>query len=340
MRHSNEPAAAAVFKSGTRKRLSVGFLLADNFTLAAFANFVDVIRLAADEADKSRPILCQWSVLSASNAPVRSSCGVRVTADTNLRQAGRYDYLVVVGGVMSDEPALPPAERAFLVAQAQAGTPIVGLCTGVFTLHAAGLLDEYRCCVSWFHHQDFIEQFDTLEPVSDKLFVVDRDRLTCSGGQGAAHLAAFLVARHVGRPAAVKSLNILMIEDASGGEPAQPGQQITHKPRDNLVKRAVLRMQRNVEVPHSVASLAKQLQVARRTLERRFMADLGQAPARVYQDIRLARAIQRLKTTNETVADIALATGFCDGTHLARVLKKDAGHSPSHYRRGQNTLPG
>jgi hypothetical protein len=40
----------------------------------------------------------------------------------------------------------------------------------------------YRACVSWFHHADFLERFDGLKPVSDQIFVVDRDRLTCSGG--------------------------------------------------------------------------------------------------------------------------------------------------------------
>ena len=38
-------------------RLSVGFILAKRFTLCAFANFVDVLRLAADEGDRSRPIM-------------------------------------------------------------------------------------------------------------------------------------------------------------------------------------------------------------------------------------------------------------------------------------------
>ena len=69
-------------RTTSRKRLSVAFLLAENFTLSAFANFVDVLRLAADEADKSRPILCDWSVLSDTLAPIRSSCGVKVTPDT------------------------------------------------------------------------------------------------------------------------------------------------------------------------------------------------------------------------------------------------------------------
>ena len=67
--------AIAQLLSPPRKRLRVGFILADRFTLSAFANFVDVLRLAADEADKSRPILCDWAVLSGDMAPIRSSCG-------------------------------------------------------------------------------------------------------------------------------------------------------------------------------------------------------------------------------------------------------------------------
>jgi len=316
----------------TRKRLRVAFLLADNFTLSAFANFVDVLRLAADEADKSRPILCEWSVLSDTMAPVRSSCGVRVTPDTTLRHAGSYDYVVVVGGVMSDEAALSYEERAFLQQQGARGTPLIGLCTGVFILHENGLLDGYRCCVSWFHHQDFVDRFDAVQPVSDQIFVIDRDRLTCSGGHGSAHLAAFLVTRHVGQSAAIKSLNIMMIDAALRPEEAQPAPPLTRKPRDKLVKRALLRMQQNVETPLSVAALARHLGVGRRTLERRVQADLGASPARIYLDIRLDRALAKLSASDATVAEIALATGFCDGTHLARVMRTERGFTPLEFR--------
>ena len=89
-----------------RKRLRVGFLLADRFTLSAFANFVDVLRLAADEADRSRPILCDWTVLSDDMNPIRSSCGVKVQPDTRLDRAGTYDYLVVVGGLIREASGL------------------------------------------------------------------------------------------------------------------------------------------------------------------------------------------------------------------------------------------
>ena len=49
-------AASRVYKPRSDGlRLTVGFILAKRFTLCAFANFVDVLRLAADEGDRSRP---------------------------------------------------------------------------------------------------------------------------------------------------------------------------------------------------------------------------------------------------------------------------------------------
>ena len=51
-------------------RLSIGFIPAHRFMLCAFGNFVDVLRLAADEGDRSRPILCEWTVPSDTMNPV------------------------------------------------------------------------------------------------------------------------------------------------------------------------------------------------------------------------------------------------------------------------------
>ena len=61
-------------------RLRVGFILANHFTLTAFSAFVDTLRLAADEGDGSRQILCQWTVMSASGLPLRASCAPWQTA--------------------------------------------------------------------------------------------------------------------------------------------------------------------------------------------------------------------------------------------------------------------
>ncbi|MCA3187441.1 MAG: hypothetical protein INH13_28205, partial [Cupriavidus sp.] len=49
-------------------RLKVGIILANRFTLTAFSAFVDTLRLAGDEGDRSRQVLCSWTIMSASGA--------------------------------------------------------------------------------------------------------------------------------------------------------------------------------------------------------------------------------------------------------------------------------
>ncbi len=313
--------------------MRVAFLLADRFTLSAFANFVDVLRLAADEADRSRPILCEWTVLSDDMNPVRSSCGVKVQPDTRLRNAGSYDYVVVVGGLIREASGLSPQSIAYLRSAAASGVPLVGLCTGVFLLHEAGLLDGYRCCVSWFHHDDFVERFGSARPVSDQIFVVDRDRLTCSGGHSAAHLAAYLVEKHVGRVAATKSLRIMIIDEAMAGDQPQPGFPSDLTARDPTVRKALLRMQQTIANPETIEKLAQDLGIGRRQLERRFRSDLGLSPSRAELRLRLDAARRLLETTARSVTQIAHTTGFCDASHLINTFRAELGLTPAEYRR-------
>jgi len=119
-----------------KARLSVGFILAQNFTLSAFSLFIDQLRLAADEGDRSRQILCHWSVMTRRQAPVRASCGVTVSGTSDLADPRGFDYIVVVGGLLHAGPQLDDATIAYLQQAAQQGVALVGLCTGSFTLAA------------------------------------------------------------------------------------------------------------------------------------------------------------------------------------------------------------
>jgi transcriptional regulator GlxA family with amidase domain len=92
-------------------------------------------------------------------------------------------------------------------------------------------------------------------------------------------------------------------------------------------------MQQNIETPKTVAEIAENLGVGRRSLERRFLSDLGTTPSKIYLEIRLERALSLLRTTEETVTQIALASGFCDAPHLTRLLRAERGMSPSEFRK-------
>lgn len=313
--------------------LRVGFILTRRFTLSAFANFVDVLRLAADEGDRSRPIRCSWRVLSASMNTVPSSCGIPVQPDERLGDPRDFDYVVVVGGLIPAIQEINPDYIAFLKRAAEENVPIVGVCTGAFALHKAGLMDGYRCCVSWFHHNDFLEQFEGLIPISDQIFVVDRDRLTCSGGASSAHLAAFLVDRHIGQAAARKSLNIMIIDEAQTPENPQPGLPLEFASSDKLVRKALHLIRQNVATPLTVDQLSKRLKVSRRMLERHFGDALQATPAAVGLSVRLAVARNLLSRTDQSVTRIAAATGFCDASHFGKVFRAREGEPPEAWRK-------
>lgn len=315
-------------------QLNVGFILARRFTLCALGNFVDVLRLAADEGDRSRPILCAWRVLSPTMDPIASSSGIVVQPEERLGDPTRFDYLVVVGGLVDEIEHLHPDTVRFLERAAAAGVPLVGVCTGTFALHRAGLMQGYRACVSWFHHEDFLERFDGLRPVSDQIFVVDRDRLTCSGGVAAAHLAAFIVERHLGRARAAKSLHIMILDEAAADEP-QPGMPLALATDDAVVRRALHLMQQSIDAPLAIGRVAEQLGVGRRSLERHFREALGMTPLAADRVIRVEQAKHLLATTRRSATQIAAETGFCDLPHMIRVFRAAEGMTPDAFRKAR-----
>ncbi|UGX89255.1 GlxA family transcriptional regulator [Phyllobacterium meliloti] len=319
--------------NGEALQLSVGFILARHFTLNAFANFIDVLRLAADEGDRSRPIRCAWSVLSNTMHPVASSSGVMVEPNERLGDPGKFDYIAVIGGLIDEIPNLNSEYLRYLQRAAAAKIPLIGVCTGAFVLHHAGLMDGYRCCVSWFHHADFLEQFDGLRPVSNQIFIVDRDRLTCPGGASAAHLAAFLVEKHIGKAPATKSLHIMMINEAEVEESPQPSPTLDFNTSDPFVRKALLLLQQSLDAPISVSQIATHLGISKRRLERHFKRVLGTSPQAAFIDMRLSLARQLIENTDKSFTTIAVECGFSDSSHFSRMFRRRFASTPRECRK-------
>ena len=315
-----------------RPALRVGFLLAHNFTLSALSLFVDTLRLAADEGDRSRPIRCAWSIMGATSETVRSSCGLSVVRTAPLTDPLSFDYVVMVGGLLHGGEQVDEATVRYLKRAAADGVPLIGVCTGSFILARAGLMDGRRCCVSWYHVPDFEAAFPGRRPVADQLFLADGDRITCSGGSGVADLAAFLVSRHVGPAAAQKSLHVLQLQHARQGTDAQPHPQIGDGSGDDRVRRALLLMEQNISEPLSVDAVAGRLGLSSRQLERLFQAAMGSKPGQVYRRLRLAHARWLLSHTGKSVTTVSVEAGFCDGAHFARCFRSEYGVAPSRAR--------
>src|SRR3984957_11631399 len=97
----------------TREPLRVGVILAEHFTLSAFAVFIDHLRLAADEGDRSRPLHVQWSIMSNRQESVPASCGVLIEPTSRFLPPESLDYVVVIGGLLHAGPPIHDANSPF-----------------------------------------------------------------------------------------------------------------------------------------------------------------------------------------------------------------------------------
>lgn len=313
-------------------RLRVGFLLARHFTLTAFANFIDTLRLAADEGDRSRPILCKWVVMAANGNPISSSSGIAIAPEVGLLDPRQFHYIVVVGGLLNRGEPIDEATAAYIRQVAVAGIPLIGVCTGSFILKRLGLLEGRKTCVSWYHRSDYIDEFG-IAPIADQLFMIDGDRITCSGGAGVVDLAAELVEKHVGAQAAKKSLNVMLLDEQRAAHAAQPTPHIAPTAADVRVRRAVLKMEQAMAEPVAIAALAKHIGVSERQLDRLFRNELGASPAETYRVMRLDYGNWLISNTKRSIGEIAAMAGFADGAHFARAYRKRFGVNPREIRK-------
>ena len=316
-----------------RERTAFGFVLARRFTLSPFALFVDTLRLAGDEADRSQKVVYDWQVLDAVGLPIRSSCGVEVNPTARLGRPEDFDHIVVCGGLLTSDGGIDGASRDFLRAAAAKRIPISALCTGSFALAELGLLDGYRACVSWFHVDAFRAAFPHIEATAEPVYLIDRDRATCPGGAGAADLAGRLVRRDLGREPARKAAHILLFDRPRDSSDRQPRGALDLDVKRPKVRDAVALMESDPERRLSIREIAEKLGCTTRQLERDFLAETGKSPGAVYLDLRMGRARRLVTTTDLPMIAVAAEVGFVDAAHFGRRFREHFGCTPMAMRR-------
>lgn len=85
--------------------------------------------------------------------------------------------------------------------------------------------------------------------------------------------------------------------------------------------------------PLSVRQIAERLSVSRRTLERRFLAELGHSILEEINACRFSRAKRLLCETNLPVKNVAYLAGFASPERMRVSFLQREGLSPSDYRR-------
>ncbi|MCF1436889.1 helix-turn-helix domain-containing protein [Agrobacterium vitis] len=314
-------------------RLKIGFVLARSFTLSAFALFVDTLRLASDEFDRSGRVLADWDVLGSTRHLITSSCGVQVAPTSDLvEDPSQFQFIVVVGGLLNNEQPIDRETAAFLKKSATKNVKLIGVCTGSFILAELGLMKSHRTCVSWLHYNAFRERFPDLQVRSDRIFNLDRTRGSCVGGSSAADMAALIVRRHISKDAERNALEVLHIEKARSALAIQTRKPLSIECNDPRIRATLIMMEQHIEGNLPIQDLAAAVGLSRRQLERLFMNETKNSPAMIYRRVRLERAKHLLVQSKAPLVEIALEVGFGNASHFAKVFAQTFGQSPTGLR--------
>lgn len=307
----------------------IGFLMLPNFSMIAFTNAVEPLRMANH---LSRKKLYRWSVLSCDGQPVAASNGLSVAPITAPADPSEYDLLIVCGGIQVRE-GVTDQVLSVIRRFAAADVPLGAVCTGSFALAKAGVLNGYRSSIHWENLSAIREEFPKVL-FSSELFVIDRDRFTCSGGTAPLDLMCNLIRFKGGKSLAADVSEQFIVDRIRDQHDHQhiPLLARVGTGHESLID-AALAMEMNIENPRSLDELAAELGVSLRHLERLFKRYLGSTPAQYYLDLRLRRARELLLQTNMSVMEVTVATGFLSSSHFSKSYRSLFGYPPSRERQ-------
>jgi transcriptional regulator GlxA family with amidase domain len=306
----------------------IGFLMVPEYTLSTFANAVAVLRMANRQSGRE---LYRWSTLTLDGEPVISSSNIEIVFDGTLDTVDPVDIFMLCSGYNIEKHCTPEL-MSVLRRKVSKKIPIGAMCTGTYALAAAGLLEGYRCTTHWENLFSLREQFPRLL-LSSNLFVIDRDRYTCSGGISSIDLMLNLVSKIHGHRLVQEISEQFTCERVRTEEDAQriPLQYLVGANQPKLVD-AVSLMEANIEEPLPLDDVAAYVGVSRRQLERLFDKYLHCAPSRYYLELRLYRARLLLLQTNIPIIEVAVSCGFSTAPHFSKCYSDFYGKPPRDAR--------
>src|SRR5205814_2971890 len=267
----------------------------------------------------------RFLVCGADPSPIRASTGFEIVAPHGLDALRRADTIIVpVAGRNEPSPDLIAALR-----QAHArGARLVSVCTGAFTLAAAGLLDGRRATTHWYHAEEFAQRYPQVDLDPAVLYVDDGDILTSAGTAAGIDLCLHVVRMDYGADVANGVARLMVVPPHRDGGQAQfVDQPVAGCPHDDPLAAALEWMVANLDQQVTVDELAARTFMSPRTFARRFKATTGTTPLQWLLGQRVLLAQRLLETTDDSIELIADRCGLGSASNLRVHFQRIVGTS-------------
>lgn len=262
---------------------------------------------------------------------IRSSNGQWWKVDAGLEGIKNPDFIVVLGGNL---PVQKKSKKLFSILRVAHKnlSKIIAIDTGAFLLAEAGLItNDTVVCVHWEVKNNFLEKYSNIKIVDD-IYTINRNGLIFgAGGISTLDLILECISTVKGKDYANEIAQALIYRPRENS--TNQKDELFELSLDNICKKAIQIMEKNIEVPLKINEISKKLNVSLRTLERKFYKMYKISPIKFYVNLRVKFARNLLFYDDRKINEISSMAGFNYNSVFINSFKKIYNKTPSEYRK-------
>ena len=214
------------------------------------------------------------------------------------------------------------------------GARLVSICSGVFLLAAAGVLDGGEAATHWRYASKLAALHPSVRVNADVLYVDNGAVLTSAGSAAGIDLCLHIVRRdHGSKVANAVARRLVIPPHRDGGQAQLIDLPMPAHPDDDPIATVMAWALERLDEPLDLDALAGRAFMSVRTFTRRFRKATGTTPGRWLLEQRVRASLALLETTDASIETVAGAVGFAGAAtfrhHFASIMHT----SPTGYRR-------
>ncbi len=322
----------------TTRTKRIGFLGYQEVTALDLVGPMEVFATAnqlldSRKTNSTRPAY-ELVVLGLNKRAFSAESGVMFLPQATLGAAPALDTLMVPGGRgLRCEPTQLKVAAQWLRQNQRGIRRIASVCTGIYALAEAGLLEGCTVTTHWRYAEAFAKKYPGVELDADAIFIKQGKFYTSAGITAGIDLALALVQEDYGPKLALAIAQELVVYLKRAGGQSQFSDRLSFQ-AGTVGRLAELGawMLDNLADDLSVERLAERCQISPRQLSRLFKLDLGMSPAAYVERLRIEEAGQRLLADNAAIEQIAEAVGFRSADVFRRAFERRFGVAPAQFR--------
>jgi len=213
------------------------------------------------------------------------------------------------------------------------GSILISICTGIFFLGEAGVLNGKTVTTNPMLANTLIERYPKVTLELERVLIDSGDVITSGPTYAFLDIVIYLIENHCGTDIALKCSKLLLHDKNRTSQSPYFLSMFEHNHKDEGIKKVQLWIKDNYHSSLSIESLAENFNMSSRTLVRRFRVATGETPLVYIQRLRVEMAKKILETTSMNIDEVTYKVGYSDTKSFGRLFKRYTDLSPTEYRK-------